>query len=468
MFGTFGYRDIAGKRINTTVVSFIARAYYDVFKPKTVTVASDTRRSSEALRLAVISALIERGADVHDLGVVPTPVAQHYTRRNTDGGIIITASHNPPEYNGIKLVDSNGIGIPKEDTIQIIDQVNKFIVSIKTSKNIEEVIMNSTVFANNNTYSGKIIKADAVQPYEKSILDFVGYPNKKLTIVFDASNATARQIIPDILRSLGMRVFTVNTDLDPDFTWRNPEPSPENISYLTKIVQDIGADFGVAVDGDADRAIFIDEKGNFIQGDKTFALITKYILENLRNGNIKGYEPRVVTTFATSEAIKKVAEENGAEVIITKIGDPYVSRKILETNAVIGGEENGGVMFPWHVLGRDSGMTIATIIKILSEGTETLSELISELPHYYQDKKKLYGHVDYKKLTKVLDEINIEYEHFDGVKIRTKKGWVLIRNSGTEPVTRIFAEATDEESLQKLIQLGTEAVNETKNIKEEE
>ena len=223
----------------------------------------------------------------------------------------------------------------------------------------------------------------------------------------------------------------------------------------------MGADIGLAHDGDADRTICIDEKGNFVLGDKTFALVEKQMLKE-NNGGI------IVTTVATSQAIYDVAEEFGGEVIATAVGDLLVARKLKDTDGLFGGEENGGLIFPDFVYGRDAAMTVAKLLEILAKEDRPFSELVAELPVYYQEKLKIECPDDEKEevMSKIAEEIktttDFELDTTDGVKILKDDGWVIIRPSGTEPIFRCFAES---DSMDKAVEMANWGIGLIKKYK---
>jgi len=246
----------------------------------------------------------------------------------------------------------------------------------------------------------------------------------------------------------------MNCQPDGFFPARNPEPTAENLEELRKVVKSTNADLGIAHDGDADRTICIDENGNFVFGDKTFALVEKdMLIEN--GGGI------IVTTVATSAAIYDIAEEYGGKVIATKVGDLLVARELKNRNGLFGGEENGGLIFPDFVYGRDAALATAKIIEIIAKEAKPLSELIEELPKYCSAKLKVECPDDLKTdIMKKIVDATCEYEvdTKDGVKILKDEGWVIIRPSGTEPIFRCFSEAENEEDANKMAEWGISLV----------
>ncbi|MDO5851286.1 MAG: phosphoglucosamine mutase [Methanobacteriaceae archaeon] len=440
LFGTFGVRRIANQVLTPEFASKIAAAFGTTTKG-TIAIGSDPRTSSEMIKHAVTAGLLSVGCDVVDYGMLPTPALQYAVRKNHDGGIMITASHNPPQYNGLKLLDKDGIGTPDE-----------------LEEEIEDIYFNDKQKRVSWDNIKKAYKQEIIDEYIQEIIkrvDSEKLHEKKLKVVVDSGSGAACSTTPYLLKKLGCEVTTLNCQPDGFFPGRNPEPTEPNLQDLINVVKATGADIGIAHDGDADRTICIDEKGQFVYGDKSFALVEKYMLEK-NNGGI------IVTTVATSEAIAQIAKENNGEIILTKVGDLVVARKLKEVNGLFGGEENGGLIFPDFVYGRDSGLATAMILEILATKNKPLSQLIDELPTYYSQKRKIECSDNLKNemITKILDDTK-EYnvDKTDGVKIITDEGWVIIRPSGTEPIFRCFSEAKTQKKAEELADWGMELIN---------
>jgi phosphomannomutase / phosphoglucomutase len=393
------------------------------------------------IKHAVISGLISAGCDVIDMGILPTPTVQYAVRNYYDGGVIITASHNPSHDNGIKFVDADGIGIP--------DDMEEKIEDIFFGENPQRVSWDEI---------GQVYEdSNLIQEYVQNVISRVdgeAIKNAKLKVLVDCGSGAACFTTPYILRRLGCEVTTMNCQPDGFFPGRDPEPTAENLQELMEAVKVIGADLGIAHDGDADRTICIDEKGDFVFGDKTFALVEKYLL--IENGG-----GLIVTTVATSSAIYDIAGEYGGEVIATMVGDLIVARELKEKNGLFGGEENGGLIFPDFVYGRDAALTTAKIVEIISKEKKSLSQLIEELPSYHSVKMKVECPDDRKVevMEKIVEDTReYEVDSKDGVKISTPEGWVIIRPSGTESIFRCFAEAKKEEDAKKMAEWGISLV----------
>lgn len=447
LFGTFGVRRTANDVLTPEFASRLAASYGSLVQG-TVAIGGDTRTSTPMLKHAITAGLLSSGCDVVDLGILPTPAIQYAVRNYYDGGIIVTASHNPPKFNGLKFVDEFGIGTPDDMEIAVekmyFDSEPKRVSWDKIGK----VYHNETIIDEYIKETLKRVDVEAIR-------------SRRLKVVVDCGSGAGSYTAPYLLKALGCEVTTLNCQADGFFPGRDPEPIEPNLQDLIATVKDLGADIGLAHDGDADRTICIDEKGNFVLGDKTFALVEKQMLKE-NNGGI------IVTTVATSQAIYDVAEEFGGEVIATAVGDLLVARKLKDTDGLFGGEENGGLIFPDFIYGRDAAMTVAKLLEILAKEDRPFSELVAELPVYYQEKLKIECPDDEKEevMSKIAEEIktttDFELDTTDGVKILKDDGWVIIRPSGTEPIFRCFAES---DSMDKAVEMANWGIGLIKKYK---
>lgn len=439
LFGTFGVRRRANEALTPEFASKLAAAYGTLVKGQ-VAVGGDTRTSTPMIKHAVLSGLLSSGCHVIDLGILPTPTVQYAVRNYYDGGVIITASHNPPHDNGIKFVDADGIGIH--------DDMEEKIEDMFFDENPDRVPWDEI---------SEVETSDIIDEYIENVINRVDADAIKdagLKVVVDCGSGAACFTTPYLLRKLGCQVTTMNCQPDGFFPGRNPEPTEDNLQDLINAVKNLGADLGIAHDGDADRTICIDENGAFVFGDKTFALVEKYMLKENKGGLI-------VTTVATSQAIYDIAEEYGGEVIATRVGDLLVARALKENDGLFGGEENGGLIFPDFVYGRDAALSTAKIVEIMAKEKKPLSKLIDELPSYRSEKRKVECPDELKgEVMEKIAEVTCEFEvdTTDGVKILTEEGWVIIRPSGTEPIFRCFAEAKTEEDAKKMAEWGIKLV----------
>ncbi len=442
LFGTNGIRGVVGKDMGPELALGIGRAAGTYFKGE-FAVGRDTRTSGKLLIDSVVSGISAVGCDVTDVGVVPTPCLQNYVRmRKLSAGVIITASHNPPEYNGIKCVDSLGMECSSDD--------EEAIEAIYFDKRYDSAAWDAV---------GKIqISNDALRPYIDSIVSKINRErilHRKLKAVLDCGNGAGGLTSPFIVGNLGCELITLNAQPDGHFPGRLPEPTSDNLTELMRIVREVGADIGIAHDGDADRVIFVDEKGGYIHGDKSMALIAKDMLQ--RKVGL------VVTPVSSSSCLEEVVKSSGGEIHYTRVGSPIVARTMYKLGAVFGGEENGGLIFPEHQFCRDGGMAVARMIELLARQDEPLSTLIANLPQYQLFKTAIPHPPELKNpIMEMIKKETAEQKviDIDGIKILRDEGWVLIRPSGTEPIIRVFSEAREKTTAEKLGHEGVTMVKE--------
>ena len=454
LFGTFGVRRTANDVLTPEFASRLAASYGTLFQGK-IAIGGDTRTTTPMIKHSIIAGLMSAGCDVVDLGILPTPAVQYAVRNYYDGGIIVTASHNPPKYNGIKFVDENGIGLKDEDEI-IIEETYFDKEPKRTSwDSIGKLFNNDKII---DEYIEEVLKRINVEKLKEA----------KLKVVLDCGSGAGCYTAPYILEKLGCELTTLNSQGDGFFPGREPEPIEANLGDLIATVKDLKADIGIAHDGDADRTICIDEKGNFVHGDKTFSLVEKIMLKE-KNQNIAHENANniIVTTVATSTAIYDIADENNGKVITTAVGDLLVARKLLEENGLFGGEENGGLIFPDFVYGRDAALSAAKILEIMATENKKLSELVGELPSYYSEKMKcecedLEKQAVMEKIAKEVSSLGYDIDTTDGVKIFKNSGWVIIRPSGTEPIFRCFSECDTQEKATEMANWGISLIEKYK------
>ena len=437
LFGTNGIRGVVNKELTPEMAINVGSSIGTFFGRKNLLVGHDARTSGPMFARAVIAGLTAIGCNVFFAGMAPTPALQYAVKNHgMDGGVIITASHNPPEYNGIKVIWNDGIEISHEQEIEI-----------------ENIYFESeTVFAEwdklGTTHELPGVNDEYIEAIKKHV-NVAKIAEKHYHVVVDAANSVGGLTAPRLLRDLGCKVTSINANIDGTFPGRLPEPRPENLKEIALTVKAVGADLGVAFDGDADRSIFVDENGEIYWGDKTFALIEKHFLEE--NPNAK-----IVTPVSSSTLVKDIADAYKGEIVWTKVGSVTVSQKMKELKAELGGEENGGVFYGPHQAVRDGAMTTALIMEIMAETGEKLSKLIAEQPQYFIEKGKVECPEDKKEkvLEKLLEKVKgANVSTIDGVKIWFEdKSAILVRPSGTEPVYRLYAEAKNQEKALKLIE----------------
>ena len=436
LFGTNGVRFIPGVTHDLDFVINLSEAIGTYFGSGEVLVGQDGRLSSPALANAAVSGLMSSGRDVAEAGLVPTPALQYAVKSmKLGGGVMVTASHNPPQYNGLKVVNPDGVEIPHLDEQRIEkiyhekSQTKADWKSVGMSRNEPSVVKN---------YLGGV----------RSKVDGKAIAARKFKVVMDLGNGAQSVAAPYLVESFGCKLITINSTVDGSFPGRGPEPTPETLKDLSAAVKSTGADLGVAYDGDGDRAIFCDEEGRVLWGDQSGCLIADYVLGVHRGGT-------VVTTVASSQAIDMVAKKHGAKVLRTRVGSVDVSRAILERSGVFGFEENGGCIYPPHVAVRDGGMATALMLACLAgRGMAFSKALAFVVPKFHQAKTKV--EVGRKKVESVMRAVQRQakgdVEQTDGMKIWTgSRTWVLVRPSGTEPVVRIFAESETQEDAEQLV-----------------
>ncbi len=432
LFGTNGVRGTVNEKMNTDLALDLAKAIGTwIGKDKEVAIGTDTRASNYMLKNAVSSGLMATGCDVIDLGEVPTPALQYYTKELADFGVAITASHNPPEFNGIKCVNGDGTELIKW-----------------MEEEIEDIYFSEDFGLVNWDEVGKKKTDDALEMYSEAIMENIdkeAIKKEKPKIILDCANGAGCHLTPYLLRELGCKVITLNAQPDGSFPGHNSEPTPENLQDLIRLTSETDVDLGIAHDGDADRTIFIDEDGKYIHGDRILTLVAREFV-NENEGGI------VVTPVSSSSSVADVVEDNGGELIYTAVGSPIVARRMKEENAIFGGEENGGLIFADHQYCRDGPMTAAKIVEMISKEGR-LSDMIKELPQYSLEKRGVECPDALKDqlLDRLIEFYSEEdYDDTDGLKIYYDEGWVLIRPSGTEPKYRIYSEASDEEEARRL------------------
>ncbi|MCK9307939.1 MAG: phosphoglucosamine mutase [Methanoculleus sp.] len=426
MFGTNGVRGVIGEMMTPDLVLKIGAALGSMRKG-TIAVGRDTRTSGEALAHALKAGLLMTGCDVVDVGILPTPALQYIIKTNRfAGGAMITASHNPPEYNGVKIIEADGTEMSDDEIIKLED---RFFAGEFNAAPWDGVGAEATA-------------PDRIEEYIQAVVGhFPAGIGEGMTVVVDPGSGPAALTTPIILSRMGCRVHTINARLDGTFPGRMPEPTPEGLQPLSEMVIATGADFGVAHDGDADRAVFVDTIGRYIEENYEFGLIEDYVCS--RNGG-----GLVVTPVATSRLIRDIAERHGCTVDYTPVGSIYVARRMIELmgrgeKVSFGGEGNGGLIYADHQFCRDGGMTAAMMVAVLaSHRGRKLSEILDELPAYYLIKEKHHA-PDPSALVRAVEEAFSKetIEKIDGIKIVRDNAWALVRASGTEPMIRIMIEA---------------------------
>lgn len=443
MFGTNGIRGIANEYMSCELALRIGRSVGAVLGRR-IAVATDTRISSDMIKSALVSGLMSVGAEVLDLGMVPTPALQHFIkiRPEITGGVMITASHNPPEFNGIKCISGDGTECTPEEEMKI------------------EELYESGVECVGWREVGSVTRIDGVgDEYVNAIVSKVDVDlirRSELTVCVDCANGASVNTTPALMRKLGVRAITLNGNPQGEFPGHPSEPTEDNLSALKRMVVDTGADLGVAHDGDADRCVFVTGDGRYVSGDASLALLSRYILD--RNGG-----GRIVVTVATSSLVEEVSASSGGTVQYTAVGSPIVARAMRAEGGLFGGEENGGLIFADHQYCRDGAMGAAMMLECIARGG-ALSSQIDSLPTYHTVKTAIACPDDLKH--KLIESVSKAHSDercnlTDGLRIDYHDGWVLMRPSGTEPKFRIYSESKDPETA---VRRSEEFVSEAERI----
>lgn len=411
-------------------------------KPRVV-VGRDARTSGPMFTQAATAGLNSVGCDVIDVGLVATPTVQlAVEHHHSAGGIILTASHNPVEWNALKFVGPDGI-----------------FLDIEAGTRIRELAAgNSLPRAKYTAIGGVEADSDAISRHLAAVLVLPGVvvraiKRRRFRVALDTVRGAGGALMPDLLERLGCRVTAINLPTDGMFP-RPPEPVPENLKALGALVRRSKADVGIAVDPDVDRLAIVDEKGRPIGEDYTLAFAIRSVLGKRDGGRGKG--KTVVCNLSTSLVVEDAARECGATVVRAPVGEAHVARKIIELKAVIGGEGNGGVMYPALHVGRDAPVAGALLLGLLARERATVSELVARAPRYTIVKAKVARG---PRLEPVYEGLRRRFadgvaDTQDGLRLAWPDRWLHVRPSGTEPIIRLIAEAPSGADAEKLIDEG--------------
>lgn len=437
MISVSGVRGIIGDGLTPNVAMQFAQAYGSEFGPGKIVVGRDSRLSGPMIRHAIWSGLMSVGCDIIDLDIASTPTTEIITEHSAHkGGIIITASHNPKEWNALKLLAPDGLFLDKEQGAKILARIEKEEYNFVQWNQLGSV---TRYVGAAQEHIDRILALDVIH---SEIIK-----KRKFKVVVDCCNGAGGVILPDLLSQLGCETIFINPEPNGLFP-RSPEPVPANLGELIKTVKEHQADLGIAVDPDVDRLALVSEQGDPLGEEYTLAMVTRFILA-------KKPGP-VVVNASTTQAIDDIASQFGQKVVRTLVGEINVALKAREINAVISGEGNGGVMFPDLHIGRDAPVGIALILQFLSEENKPISQLYKELPQYFmiKDKVSLSFGTDAKAIVEKLRQQNSNetIDETDGLKFLYERSWVHIRASNTEPIIRVIAEAPDAKRAQNLVE----------------
>ncbi len=431
-----GWRGVVGKDFQPNELRRLAEGFCQLMGTGKYVLGRDPRPSGKELLNAVSSGLLARGCDLVDLDICPTPTVVRFVRSTADakGGLIITASHNPLEWNGIKFVHPDG----------------RFILPAELER-LKQILSTPT---DNQTQMppGRVLSQDGIALHLQAIREnrfFEGIDGTGLRIGIDAVNGAVSRAARRLLESFGCEIkeiFCSPEDLTDRFP-RPPEPTAENLSALSQLVKQEKLDAGFAFDPDGDRLSCVDEAGLPLGEEATICLAALYILDQEKGD--------VVVNLSTTRAIDEICARFGVRVFRTKVGEANVIEKIKHTSAILGGEGNGGVILPEVNLTRDGLIAMATVIGLMKRTGKKLSLLRQELPQYHIVKRTVTGkEIDLQEITRGLISTlrsDLATDLTDGIKISGPDWWVHIRKSNTEPIVRIIAEARNQKTAEELI-----------------
>jgi phosphoglucosamine mutase len=391
---------------------------------------------------ALVSGLLAGGVDVSSVGVVPTPVLAYLTKTlNADVGFMLTASHNPPQYNGIKIFSGDSLSYTDESQSAVEKTIAEENFAMADWRGIGEA---STVDAN-YLYVEMVRKAVSLR--------------KQWRVVVDPGCGATFNAGPAVLKAAGCRVTALNAQPDGFFPARSSEPTAESLRDLAQVVKEFDADVGVAFDGDGDRVAFVDDEGSFVDFDRSLAAYAAYALKRAGGGT-------VVTNAEASMCVERMAEAYGGKVVRTKVGDVYVSEAIKRSGAVFGGEPCGAWVHPRFHYCPDGPLSAVLLLKALEEENKSLREFIAEVPEYVTLRENLackngLKHKVVAGIGEPLKSVFPGYTDFsivDGVRLALKTGWVLVRASGTEPLVRLTVEGESLKAAKDIMGKGTALV----------
>ena len=440
IFRAYDIRGIFGEDLTEEVATRIGAAFAKFLDGKTVVVGRDVRISGEHLRDALVSGLVSR-CNVTDVGVLPTPLL--YFAANIlkkDAGIMVTASHNPPQWNGFKAFRGQRGSIYGKD-METIKQYSKEVNPKALDKSSGKATLHEGIIREYQDFVQKMIHFE-----------------RKLNVVADTANGTCGLVAHALFERMGCNILTLNKKPDGTFPAHLPVPKAETLGELMKEVVKRKADFGVGYDGDGDRAVFIDEKGNLIPGDLTLLIFAKDILKKKTGG-------KVVYELTCSMAVEEYVKKLGGTPIVERVGHTFIMDKMIEEKALLGGEKSSHFYFA-DVYGMDDGVFASMkLAEILSKNDLKLSEMVAALPQYPSVYEKNFECPDKQKFA-VIEKVRSQFKEqgletldIDGVKLIEKEGWVILRASNTEPVVRISAEAKTEEKLNELYDFAIKELN---------
>jgi phosphomannomutase len=436
LFSVAGARGIVGKGLTVDVVTRLSLAFCSILPPGAVVIGRDTRPSGKSLQMAAMAAVTATGRECVDIGIATTPTVEMMVEKlGASGGMIVTASHNPADWNALKFLDRRGTFIPQD--------VSKDLHQIYESGRYAFADAASTGAC--STYDRSVREhIDAILALHSIHIESIRH--RAFRVVLDCINGAGSVIAPELLEALGVHVIPINCKADGDFC-RDPEPRPENLVDLAEVVSKQGADLGFALDPDADRLSMVDDTGKAISEEFTLALAVDHVLTTEKKGP-------VVVNLSTSALVDWIAGRHQTSVLRTPVGEAHVVDTMLRESATIGGEGNGGVIYPELHPGRDALLGMAFVLQHLADRVLALSDQIKQYPPFYMKKEKmpLQGEFSIERISRLMQGLEpAKIDVRDGVRAVFQDGWLHVRVSNTEGVVRIIAESMSEERTAALL-----------------
>ena len=444
LFGTSGVRAVVNRELTPSLAVQIGLALATKNKGGKTVVAYDARTSSPMLENAVTAGLLAAGASVHKLGMQPTPVLAYLTKSlKAKAGVMITASHNPPQYNGIKIFNRDSTAYDEKQQTLI-----ERLIRRKAFKRAEWDKLK------------KPVETDEAYRYVEMVEDAVRLKREWL-VVLDPGNGATSLLAPRIFRRLGCRVYTVNAQPDGFFPGRKPEPDEDSLKDLCRVVRSVGADVGIAYDGDGDRMALVDERGSFTSFDSVLAAYAAF--QTRRRGSAV-----IVTHVAASMRVEKMVEAAGGKVVRTRVGDVSIASALKKLGAVFGGEPCGAWIHPAFHYCPDGILSSALVLKALEEEGKRLSEFVAEAPEFplLREKIPCPDSIKYAVVEKTAEMLLKAFPNpkevlrIDGVRFTLENGWLLVRASGTEPLIRVTVEANSLKEAKQIMKKAARTVAE--------
>ncbi|MCX6755926.1 MAG: phosphoglucosamine mutase [Candidatus Nomurabacteria bacterium] len=449
-----GYRGIWGETLTVEIAKKYAQAFGKLLLENnsnpTILIGRDGRQSGPTIKDEIIPILESMNISVIDGDVLPTPTVLLAVRENKyDGAIIITASHNPIEYNGLKFVTASGFFTDESE----VEKIKKYFSSPLEEYpqgEVDESYPPRILSTKSTPQEGNKIQSELIKMHSHKILSHIDIElikSKKFRVAVDMTNGAASVMDPYLFDKLGIELLPINNVADGKFTHR-PEPLKQNLGEIEILVKNSGADIGFAQDPDADRLVVINENGEMISEEYTIALAVEAVLSNSdHNGDM------VVVNMSTSQMNVDIAEKYGARCIRSKVGEANVVGEMIKNNSIIGGEGGGGAIYPTMNFARDSFSTLALILELLAKRNLKASELVDTLPKYFMKKDKVDVSSSLSEMYLKLKAhfSDAEINELDGLRLDfDDKSWIHLRPSNTEPIVRLYGEASTQEKIDSL------------------